>query len=105
MQFRFRAAETLLDFNQCPVLVLLITLRVQCVAEQSVVVFIIITTIVVGWDSSVGIASRYGLDGDQIPVGARFSALVQTGALGPTQPPTKCIPGLFPWGKEAWDWP
>ena len=34
-----------------------------------------------GRDISVGIATRYGLDGpgDLIPVGARFSALVQTG--------------------------
>ena len=34
-----------------------------------------------GRDSSVGIASRYWLDGpgDRIPVGARFSAPVQTG--------------------------
>jgi hypothetical protein len=45
-------------------------------------------------DSSVGIATRHGLDGlgmeyrcgDGIQVGARFSAPVQT-ALGPTQPP------------------
>ena len=32
----------------------------------------------VGRDSSVGIASRYGLVGDRIPVKARFSAPVQT---------------------------
>jgi hypothetical protein len=34
----------------------------------------------VGRDSSVGIATDYGLDswGDRIPVGARFSAHVQT---------------------------
>ena len=36
---------------------------------------------IVGRDSSVGIATRYGLDGpgDRIPVGARFSAPVHTG--------------------------
>ena len=34
----------------------------------------------VGRDSSVGIATRYGLgSGDRIPVEATFSALVQTG--------------------------
>ena len=33
----------------------------------------------VGRDSSVGIATLYGLDGPGIPVGARFSAPVQTG--------------------------
>ena len=34
-----------------------------------------------GTESSVGIASRYGVgrSGDRIPVGARFSASVQTG--------------------------
>ena len=34
-----------------------------------------------GRNSSVGIATRYGLDdpGDRIPVGVRFSAPVQTG--------------------------
>ena len=33
-------------------------------------------------DSSVGIATRYGLEGsgDRIPVGARFSAPIQTGS-------------------------
>ena len=36
---------------------------------------------IVGRDSSVGIATRYGLDGpeDRIPVGARFSEPVQNG--------------------------
>jgi len=33
------------------------------------------TFVDVGWDSSVGIATRYGMKG---PVGARFSAPVQT---------------------------
>jgi hypothetical protein len=32
-----------------------------------------------GRDSSVGIATRYGLDGDRIPMATRFSASVQTG--------------------------
>jgi hypothetical protein len=32
-----------------------------------------------GRDSVVGTATHYGLDGDRIPVGARFSAPVQIG--------------------------
>ena len=45
-----------------------------------------------GRDSSVGIATRYGLDGPGIELrwGARFSGP----ALGPTQPPVQWVPGL-----------
>jgi hypothetical protein len=59
----------------------------------------------VGRDSSVGIATRYGLDGPAIESrwGARFSAPVQTG-LGPTQPPMQWVPGFFPGGKAAGAW-
>ena len=41
---------------------------------------------VVGWDISVGIAARYGLDGPEIESQwrARFSALVQTGFVTQT---------------------
>ena len=47
-----------------------------------------------GRDSSVGIATRYGLDGPGIESrwGARFSAPVQTGPG---------VPGLFPGGEAA----
>ena len=43
----------------------------------------------VGRDNSVGIATRYGLEGPGVESrwGARFSA------LGPTQPPIQWIPG------------
>jgi len=41
----------------------------------------------VGRDSSIGIATAYG---DQIPVGARFSASVQT---GPEPHPASCTIG------------
>jgi hypothetical protein len=46
-----------------------------------------------GWDSSVGIATRYGLDGPEIEsvLGAIFSASSRP-PLGPIQPP---IPGHF----------
>jgi hypothetical protein len=41
-------------------------------------------------NSVVGIATRNELDGDPIPVGARFSALVQT---GPGDHPASCTMG------------
>jgi hypothetical protein len=50
----------------------------------------------VGTNSSVGIATRYGLDGPGIEFwwGRDFSHM--SGAiLGPTQLPTQCVPGLF----------
>ena len=45
------------------------------------------------WDSSVGIATRYELDGpgNESRWGARFSAPVQ--GLGPIQPPVQWVPG------------
>ena len=54
-----------------------------------------------GRDSSVGIATRYGLDGPGIELhwGARFSGP----ALGPTQPPVQWVPGLFG-GKAVGMW-
>ena len=58
-----------------------------------------------GRDSSVGIATRYGLDGpgDRIPVGARFSAPVQT---GPGAHPASYTmgTGTFPGVKAAGVW-
>jgi hypothetical protein len=45
--------------------------------------------------SSVGIATRYGLeDPGSNTAGARFSVTIQT-AFGPTQPPLQWVPGLF----------
>ena len=62
-------------------------------------------TYCVGWDSSVGIATRYGLDGPGIEFrwGRDFSQLSRP-ALGPTQPPIHWVPGLFPGGKAARAW-
>ena len=55
----------------------------------------------VGWDSSVGIATRYGLDGPEIESrwGARFSAPVRT---GPGAHPASCTMGTgsFPGVKR-----
>ena len=59
------------------------------------------TVNIVGRDSSVGIASRYGLDGpgDRNPVEARFSAPVHT---GPVAYPASCTVGMgsFPGVKR-----
>jgi len=54
----------------------------------------------VGRDSSVGTATRYGLDGPGIESrwGARFSAPVQT------RPLVQWFLGLFPGGKAAGTW-
>jgi len=61
-----------------------------------------------GRDSSVGTATRYGLEGTGIE--SRWGRDFQhpsTPALGPTQPPIRWVPGLFPGGKAvgAWSWP
>ena len=49
-----------------------------------------------GRDSSVGIATRFGLEGLGIEsrLGQDFPHLSRS-ALGPTQPPVQCVPGLF----------
>jgi hypothetical protein len=51
-----------------------------------------------GRDSSVGIATRYGLDGSGIESRwGRDFPHVSRPALGPTQPPVQWVPGLS-WG-------
>ena len=56
----------------------------------------------VGRDSSVGTATGYGLDGPEIESrwGRDFPHPSRP-TLGPTQPPIKWVPGLFPGGKAA----
>jgi hypothetical protein len=64
--------------------------------------------LIVGRDSSVGIATRYGLDGPGIESRWRRDFPHQFWpALGPTQRPIQWVPGLFPGGKAAgaWSWP
>jgi hypothetical protein len=58
-----------------------------------------------GRDSSVGKATRYGLDSPGIESrwGRDFLHL-STPALEPIQPPIKWVPDLFPGGKAAGAW-
>ena len=61
-----------------------------------------------GRDSSVGIATRYGLDDPWIESRrGRDFLLPSRPALGSTQPPIQWIPNAFPGGKTAgtWRWP
>ena len=70
---------------------------VRCVVTPCSVVHRLLRNVLprfVGRDSSVGITILYGAgrSGDQIPVGARFSAPVQT---GPGAHPASCAVGLY----------
>jgi hypothetical protein len=71
----------------------------------NLVILRLLTLCIVGRDSSVGIATRYGLDGPEIE--SRWGRDFQhpsRPALGPTQPPIQWVPGLFPGGKAAGAW-
>jgi len=59
----------------------------------------------VGRDNSVGIATRYGVDGPGIESRRKreFPYLSRT-ALWPTKPPAQWVPCLFPGGKAAGLW-
>ena len=54
------------------------------------------TTSGYGRGSSVGIATDYGLDGPRSNSGGDKNFRPSRPALRPTQPPVKCVPGLFP---------
>jgi len=58
-----------------------------------------------GQDSSVGIATRYGLDGPGIESQWRRDFLHPSRpSLGPIQPPVEWGPGIFTGGKAAGPW-
>ena len=60
---------------------------------------------IVGRDGSLGIATRYGLDGPAIECQwGRDCPHPSRPALGLTQPPIQRVPGLFPGGKAAGAW-
>jgi hypothetical protein len=75
----------------------------HCLCEHQTINISIIYR--VGQDSSVGIATRYGLDGPGIESrwGARFSVSVQTVAGAHTAPPYN-VYRIFPGGKAAGAW-
>jgi hypothetical protein len=56
-------------------------------------------------NSSIGTATRYGLDGSRIESRWRRDfPLPSRPDMGPTQPPIECVPGLFPGGKVTGAW-
>jgi hypothetical protein len=66
------------------------------------------TMLKLGRNSSVGIATCYGLDGPGIESRWWLDFLHPSRpALGPTQPPIQWVSGLFPESKAAgaWRWP
>jgi hypothetical protein len=67
--------------------------------------FCFLLTYNVGRDSSVGIATRYELDGPGIEFRwGRDFLQPSRPVLGPTQPPIQWVPGLFPRGKATGAW-
>jgi hypothetical protein len=80
-----------------------------CFIQLSEILFIkrnvAISLASVGQDSSVGMATRYRLDGPGIKSWwwGNFPYLFRP-ALGPTQSPIQCVPGFFPGGKSAGAW-
>ena len=55
-------------------------------------------------DSSVGLATRYGLEGRRSNPGGGQIFLSSITALGPTQPPVQWAPGFYHENKAAGPW-
>ena len=70
-----------------------------------IVIIIIIIIIIVARDNSVGVATRYGLDGPGIESrwGRKFPH-TSVPALGLTVPPVQWVRGLFPRGRAPGPW-
>ena len=63
-----------------------------------VILYIILTPNIMGWpDSSVSIATDYGLDDPGSNPGGDEIFRPPRPALEPTQPPVKWVPGLSRW--------
>jgi hypothetical protein len=67
-----------------------------------IIINIVNVNVFTGWDSVVGIATRYGLDGLRTEsLWRRDFPHLSWPVVKPTQPPVQCVPGLFSGGKAA----
>ena len=86
---------------------LLLLLLLLLIIIIIIIVVVVVVTFFMARDSSVGLATRYGLDGSGIESRwVRDFPYLSRPALGPTQPPTQWVLGLFLEGKAvgAWRW-
>ena len=60
--------------------------------------------LLVGWESSVGIATRFWLVRGSNSGGSETFRTRPDRLLGPPQPPVQRVHGLFPWVKAARAW-
>ena len=68
-------------------------------------VYISVYYSILSHDTSVGIATRYGLNGSEVEIRWRRGFPHPSRlALGPHQSPIQWVPGLLPGGKAAGAW-
>jgi len=77
---------------------------VECVDKMLILVLNFLNWYSVGWDSSVGIATCYRLDGPGIESCRGGGQIFRTRPDRPTQPPMQWVLGFFPRGKAAGAW-